>query len=255
MQSHAVQSGWTADKHPTVILIHGLGGNLYLWDQVVPVLEKRFSVLRYDLRGHGQSDAPSGDWSLDDFAKDLLELFDSRMLARAHLVGFSLGGLIVQQFALSHPERVERLIILSAVAGRTEEERQQVRERLRNLENGQLDTNIELALERWFSPTFRRDHPERVQKRIAELRATPPDGYLKAQRVFVLSDLADQLDRIQCPTLIMTGEHDPGSNVRMARIMHEKIRGSQLEILPELRHSILVEAPKLVAEKLDRFLI
>jgi len=170
-------------------------------------------------------------------------------------VGFSLGGLIVQQFALSHPERVERLIILSAVAGRTEEERQQVRERLRNLENGQLDTNIELALERWFSPTFRRDHPERVQKRIAELRATPPDGYLKAQRVFVLSDLADQLDRIQCPTLIMTGEHDPGSNVRMARIMHEKIIGSQLEILPELRHSILVEAPKLVAEKLDRFLI
>ncbi|MDP6137071.1 MAG: alpha/beta fold hydrolase [Arenicellales bacterium] len=255
MQSHVVQSGWTADQHPTVILIHGLGGNLHLWDQVVPVLEKRFSVLRYDLRGHGQSDAPSGDWSLDDFAKDLLELFDSRMLARAHLVGFSLGGLIVQQFALSHPERVERLIILSAVAGRTEEERQQVRERLRNLENGQLDTNIELALERWFSPTFRRDHPERVQKRIAELRATPPDGYLKAQRVFVLSDLADQLDRIQCPTLIMTGEHDPGSNVRMARIMHEKIRGSQLEILPELRHSILVEAPKLVAEKLDRFLI
>ena len=119
--SHAIQTGRSADQHPSVILIHGLGGNLHLWDRVVPILEKRFSVLRYDLRGHGQSDVPSGDWSLDDFVKDLADLFDSRTLAKAHLVGFSLGGLIVQRFALLYPERVDRLIILSAVAGRTDE--------------------------------------------------------------------------------------------------------------------------------------
>ena len=252
--SHAIETGRSADQHPSVILIHGLGGNLHLWDRVVPILEKRFSVLRYDLRGHGQSDVPSGDWSLDDFVKDLADLFDSRTLAKAHLVGFSLGGLIVQRFALLYPERVDRLIILSAVAGRNDEDRQRVNERLRNLENGQLDTNIEMAMERWFSPTFRRDHPERVQKRIDELRATSPEGYLKAQRVFVQSDLADELDNIQCPPLIMTGEFDPGSNVRMARFMHERIEGSQLEILTGLRHSILVEAPEKVAGKLDRFL-
>ena len=254
MYSHIFRSGQDPTQHPTVILIHGLGGTLNIWDPIVSVLEHRFSVLRYDLRGHGQSDVPAGDWSLEDFASDLESIFNNESVPYAHLVGFSLGGLIVQQFALSYPDRVGQLTILSAVAGRTNAERQHVQERIRNLEKGDLNTNIELALERWFSPEFRQDHPERVQKRIAELRATSPAGYFQAYRVFVLSDLAEHLSQIQCETLVMTGEHDPGSNVRMARLMHESIPNSQLEILPNLRHSVLVESPQLIAEKLDSFL-
>ena len=254
MYSHIFRSGQDPTRHPTVILIHGLGGTLNIWDPIVSVLEHRFSVLRYDLRGHGQSDVPAGDWSLEDFVSDLESIFNNERVPYAHLVGFSLGGLIVQQFALSYPERVGQLTILSAVAGRTNAERQHVQERIRNLEKGDLNTNIELALERWFSPEFRQDHPERVQKRIAELRATSPAGYFQAYRVFVLSDLAEHLSQIQCETLVMTGEHDPGSNVRMARLIHESIPNSQLEILPNLRHSVLVESPQLIAEKLDSFL-
>ena len=254
MYSHVFRSGQDPTRHPTVILIHGLGGTLNIWDPIVSVLEHRFSVLRYDLRGHGQSDVPAGDWSLEDFASDLESIFNNESVPYAHLVGFSLGGLIVQQFALSYPERVGQLAILSAVAGRTNAERQHVQERIRNLEKGDLNTNIELALERWFSPEFRQDHPERVQKRITELRATSPVGYFRAYRVFVLSDLAEHLAQIQCETLVMTGEHDPGSNVRMAHLMHKSIPNSQLEILPNLRHSILVESPQLIAEKLDFFL-
>ena len=254
MYSHIFRSGQDPTRHPTVILIHGLGGTLNIWDPIVSVLEHRFSVLRYDLRGHGQSDVPAGDWSLEDFVSDLESIFNNESVPYAHLVGFSLGGLIVQQFALSYPDRVGQLTILSAVAGRTNAERQHVQERIRNLEKGDLDTNIELALERWFSPEFRLDHPELVQKRIAELRATSPAGYFQAYRVFGRSDLAEHLAQIRCETLVMTGEHDPGSNVRMARLMHESIPNSQLEILSNLRHSVLVESPQLIAEKLDLFL-
>ena len=254
MYTHVFRSGQDPTLYPTVILIHGLGGTLNIWDPIASVLEHRFSVLRYDLRGHGQSDVPTGDWSLDDFVRDLEEIFIDETLPHAHLVGFSLGGLIVQQFALSYPERVGQLAILSAVAGRTGAERERVQERLHNLKTGDLETNIELALERWFSPEFRQNHPERVQKRIAELRTTSPAGYFQAYRVFVLSDLAEHLSQIQCETLVMTGEHDPGSNVRMARLMHEAIPNSKLDILTNLRHSILVESPQLIAEKLDSFL-
>ena len=254
MYRHVFRSGQDPARHPTVILIHGLGGTLNIWDSIASVLERRFSVLRYDLRGHGRSDVPAGDWSLEDFVGDLDAIFIDECLSQAHLVGFSLGGLIVQQFALSYPERVGQLAILSAVAGRTDAERERVQERLHNLEKGDLETNIELALERWFSPEFRQNHPKRVQKRIAELRATSPAGYFQAYRVFVLSDLAEHLSQIQCETLVMTGEHDPGSNVRMARLMHESIPNSVLEILPNLRHSVLVESPQLIAEKLDSFL-
>ncbi len=254
MYRHVFRSGQDPARHPTVILIHGLGGTLNIWDSIASVLERRFNVLRYDLRGHGRSDVPAGDWSLEDFVGDLEAIFIDECLSQAHLVGFSLGGLIVQQFALSYPERVGQLAILSAVAGRTDAERERVQERLHNLEKGDLETNIELALDRWFSPEFRQNHPKRVQERIAELRATSPAGYFEAYRVFVLSDLAEHLSQIQCETLVMTGEHDPGSNVRMARLMHETIPASQLEILPGLRHSVLVESPELIAEKLDLFL-
>ena len=123
MYTHVFRSGQDQAQHPTVILIHGLGGTLNIWDPIASVLEHRFSVLRYDLRGHGQSDVPAGDWSLEDFVGDLAAIFINASLLYAHLVGFSLGGLIVQQFALSYPERVGQLAILSAVAGRTGAER------------------------------------------------------------------------------------------------------------------------------------
>ncbi len=254
MFTHAVESGLDITGHDTVVLIHGLAGTLHLWDRVVPRLETRFHVLRYDLRGHGKSDVPDGEWSLDDFVGDLVALLDSRGLAAAHVVGFSLGGLIVQKLALDHAERVKRLVILSAIAGRIEEERENVRQRLRNVESDDVEANIALGVERWFSPEFRRDHPDLVQQRIDTYLATDRRGYLNAHRVFVTSDLADDLHRIDRPTLVMTGEFDPGSNVRMARFMHQAIEGSCLEILPGLRHAVLVEAPQVVAEKLDAFL-
>lgn len=84
MYTHVFCSGQDPAQHPTVILIHGLGGTLNIWDPIAGVLENRFSVLRYDLRGHGQSDVPAGDWSLEDFVHDLEAIFiDDKPAARA----------------------------------------------------------------------------------------------------------------------------------------------------------------------------
>jgi pimeloyl-ACP methyl ester carboxylesterase len=168
------------------------------------------------------------------------------------LAGFSLGGLIAQSLALSNPERIDRLAILSAVAGRTEEERAKVVSRLRLLEEGGIPAVTAAAEERWFTPEFRQQHPERVEQRMAELRANDLTSYKAAYRVFATSDLGHRLQDIPHPTLVVTGENDVGSNTRMARMMHEKIVNSRLEILPRLRHSILVEAPEVVADLLIR---
>lgn len=250
MHSNIAQSG----SGETVILIHGLGSNLQSWDIVAERLQKRFHVIRYDLRGHGKSDNPLGPWVLDDMIGDLEEIVLSHSLEQFMLVGFSLGGLISQGYTLKHPEQVTKLAILSAVADRTETERQKVLQRVANLERGELDTNIDLAMERWFSEAFRQQHPDKVQARFDIVKSNDPEGYLNAYRVFGLGDLGDQLHRISCPTLVMTGEDDPGSNVRMANFMHQQIHHSKLEILPLLRHSVLVENPILIAEKVDAFL-
>ena len=243
-------------NHQTVVLIHGLSGACALWDPVSDVLRQRFRVIRYDLRGHGESGSPEGPWTLGDFVADLLEVLKRYDVSRIHLAGFSIGGLIAQRFAIDHPDKLERLAIVSAVAGRTPEEKAKVAQRLENIREGHYEVNIEASLERWFSPDFREKHPDLVEKRIALLRNVGrQSGYLEAFKVFNTSDLADELHRISAPTLVMTGEEDPGSNPRMAALMHSQMPGSRMEILPGLRHSLLVEAPGLVAERLNGFFL
>jgi len=238
---------------PAVTLVHGVGANLASWDEVALGMQARFRIVRMDLAGHGKSGPLHANRTLQDFADDVCRVWDHMGLATTHLVGFSLGGLIAQSLALSHAGRIDRLVILSAVAGRTAEERAKVVNRLALLKEGGIPAVSVAAEERWFTPEFRQRHPERVARRMRELLANDPVSYAAAYTVFATSDLGDRVGEIRRPTLIATGEHDVGSNVRMARMMHAAIAGSQLHILPSLRHSVLVEAPQQVADMLTRF--
>lgn|SRR5262245_36511061 len=245
---HYVVSG----RGPHVTLVHGVGADLRSWDEVARRLEDTFTVVRMDLRGHGSSGRIIGGCTLDDLASDVRHVWDAEKIARTHLAGFSLGGLIAQSLALSDQVRSDRLAILSAVAGRTEEERAKVVSRLKLLDEGGIPAVTAAAEDRWFTPEFRAAHPERVARRMAELMANDVPSYKAAYRVFATSDLGHRLQDIRHKTLIVTGENDVGSNTRMARMMHERIAGSRLEILPRLRHSILVEAPEIVADLLGQ---
>lgn len=235
---------------PFVTLVHGVGASLGSWDDIVPALAERFTVVRLDLRGHGRSDRIAGECTLEDLAADVRHVWDTLGIEKTYLAGFSLGGLIAQWLALSHPERIDKLAIISAVAGRTPEEREKVAERLALLKSAGISGISAAAEERWFTPAFRADHPERVRQVMAELLANDPQSYAAAYTVFATSDLADRLTEIRHPTLIITGENDVGSNTRMARMMHERIARSSLFILPGLRHNLLVEAPDRVRELL-----
>jgi pimeloyl-ACP methyl ester carboxylesterase len=149
---------------------------------------------------------------------------------------------------------VDRLVLLSAVAGRTEQERARVRERLEILRTQGIGAITGAAQDRWFTPGFIERHPELVRQRMDQLQNNHPASYAAAYTVFSTSDLGDRLHGITRPTLVATGEHDLGSNTRMARFMHAQIAGSELLILPELRHSVLVEAPTQIAAMLVAFL-
>jgi len=238
---------------PAVTLVHGVGANLESWDEVAARMQERYRVVRMDLAGHGKSGPIRGNRSLEDFADDVRRVWDHIGVTTTHLAGFSLGGLIVQALALSEPGRIDRLVILSAVAGRTAEERAKVVGRLALLQEGGIAAVTAAAEERWFTPEFRQRHPERVAQRMRELLSNDPVSYAAAYTVFATGDLGDRVGEIRHPTLVATGEHDVGSNVRMARMMHAAIAGSELCILSGLRHSVLVEAPQQVADMLMRF--
>lgn len=238
---------------PVVTLVHGVGASLTSWDDVALELKRSFTVVRMDLRGHGKSGRITGPCTLDDLAADVRHVWDTLGIEKSHLAGFSLGGLIAQSLALSDARRIDRLAILSAVAGRTAEEKAKVVDRLKLLKDKGIEAVTAAAEDRWFTPEFKAKYPERVAQRMAELLANDRPSYAAAYTVFATGDLGDKLQRIELPTLIVTGENDVGSNVRMARFMHSAIRGSKLVILPRLRHSVLVEAPGEIAGLLEEF--
>lgn len=237
-----------------VTLIHGVGSHLQAWDGVVDALRDDFTLLRYDLRGHAKSGKPPGPYGLDDYVGDLAALLDAQSVERTTLVGFSFGGMIGPAFAVRHPARVRALGIVSAVAGRTPEQRAGVVKRADELARGGATMTVGAAIERWFTPEFRARNPEIVERQIERVLGNDPTGYAAAYRVFAESEVIDDLHEIGCPTLVMTGEHDTGSTPAMARAIHERIGGSRLAILPRYRHSLLIEATAEVVSELRAFL-
>lgn len=239
---------------PAVLLIHGVGADLESWDGVLAGLSDRRRYVRFDLRGHGLSKRTPGPYSLDGFAKDALALLDHLQIERAAIVGFSLGGLIAQAIALNHPNRLNSLTLVSTVGGRTPEEQACADERVEILAQKGALGHLANAVDRWFTPDFVAANPEVLEARRQKSLNNDPDCYVAAYRVLARNDLGDRLGSIKSPTLIMTGENDIGSSPRMARFMHDQIRGSELRILPHLKHSILLEAPGQVATLIDTFL-
>ena len=236
-----------------LVLIHGVGASAESWGRVAERLSPRFDILRPDLRGHGGSARIDAPITIDTFAEDMLRVMDEAGVEKAHLAGFSLGGLITQRLAVGWPDRFDRIAILSAVAGRTEEERAKVVARLQMIRDGGMTAITGAARDRWFTAAFAKENEALIRQRIAELEAVHVPSYLEAYRVFGQTELVQTLDRIRHRTLVLTGECDVGSNPRMSETMHRLIPESELQILPGLKHSILLEAPDLIADRLLSF--
>lgn len=230
---------WQEDgKGKPVILIHGLGMDRHMWSGQVDGLSKRYRVISYDNLGHGQTEKPPGPYSLALFTDLVRDVADQAGAKTFALVGFSLGGMIAQAFALTHPERLGAAVIMNAVYKRTPEESAAVRARADAIDVEGPNATVDAALDRWLTPEFRTAHPE-VEAMVRK-RVTTNDhrAYAAAYRVFAEGDphLADKLGSIRCPTLVITAEHDKGSSPRMAKQMAEEIPNAKLSILPHLRH-------------------
>ena len=241
---------------PPVVLIHGFGLNRAMWQWQLPALTPHFGALTYDLLGHGESPPPAGTPDLAMFSGQLLRLVDRCGIERAAVVGFSLGGMIARRFALDHPDRLSALAILNSPHDRSPAERDAVRARVRQTQAEGPAANVGSALERWFTPAFRAEAPETIALVREWIMRNDPAVYPRIYRVLAEGDaeIADGLERIACPALVMTGADDPGNTPAMARAMAGLIPGARLAILPGLRHMALAEAPEAVNAPLVAFL-
>jgi 3-oxoadipate enol-lactonase len=227
---------------PVVTLTHPLGATLALWDNHVAALTKHFRVLRYDVRGHGGSDVPAGPYTLQQMSGDLFDLLDSLGIGETHFVGVSMGGLIGMAAALRQPRRIKSLVLCDTTACYGAGVRPMWEDRIRVAESeGMTPALVDRTMAIWFTEAFRATHREAVERIASMLRETDPRGYAAAIRAIGFVDLTEPIGAIRCPTLVVVGEQDPGTPPAMARIIHERIAGSELLVIPSAMHCAVVE--------------
>lgn len=241
---------------PAVVLVHGMGLNMHMWRGQLAPLEHWFTVVRYDLLGHGTSTARPGPYALADFVDQLARLLDELEIERCHLLGFSLGGLIAQAFAIHHAGRVDRLAILNAGYDRSDGERAGMIERLRIALADGYGGTVETALARWFTPEFFLRRPEVIEQVRRWMHANDAAVYPEIYRVLAYGDreLAAAVTTLRCPTLVLSCEGDTGSPPAMARRMAAAIPGARLAIVPKLKHLGLMEDPSAINDIVLPFL-
>lgn len=239
-----------------LVLIHGVGLDKGMWCHQVDALAQHFQVITYDMLGHGSSTKPAADASLNCYANQLDELLQHLNISSCRLIGFSMGGLVARAFALKYSAKLDALVILNSVFKRTTEQRVRVIERAQQAAEQGPDANVEEALLRWFSDDYRAAHPEQINAIHQQLIDNDPQGYVTTYQLFATQDCfgESQLDQIKVPTLVVTGELDPGSTPEMAEQLASRIPDAQCVILKGQRHMMPMESPDRVNQLLLEFL-
>ncbi|HYM07067.1 MAG TPA: 3-oxoadipate enol-lactonase [Terriglobales bacterium] len=205
---------------PVLILSHSIGTDYTMWDPQVVDLLPHFQVLRYDTRGHGASDAPAGEYSIEMLGGDILGLADALGISQFAFCGLSLGGAIGQWVAVHAPERVTHLVLANTSPQFVP--RANWETRIAAVRQGGMSAIVDVAMQRLFLPaTLAKKDPNPASIR-AVLLGTNPEGYLGCCAALRDLDHGNLLPQIKAPTLVIVGDHDvstpwSGHGERLAR--------------------------------------
>jgi 3-oxoadipate enol-lactonase len=239
---------------PVVTFSHSLACTLSMWDEQVRALKNRYRVLRYDTRGHGQTSAPAGAYTLEQLAEDLKGLLDGLGITATHFVGLSMGGMIGQVFALKHPAMVQSLTLCDTTSRYPAAAAPVWEERIKTVGAKGMEPMVAPTLERWFTASFRARRKDLMERVGAMIRSTPAPGYIGCCHALPKINVTERLKDVRCPALVIVGEEDPGTPVDMARDIHAALPGAELAILSRASHLSNLEQPAEFNRALGGFL-
>ena len=239
---------------PWLAFSHSLACNLRMWDAQVAAFKDRYRILAYDTRGHGQSAAPQGPYTLEQLADDLRALLSHLDIQRLHFVGLSMGGMIGQTFALKYPGMLETLTLADTTSRYPAEAAPVWAERIRTAETKGMEAIVQPTLERWFTESFRKSSAETVKKIAGAISSTPVAGFVGCCHAIPKINVTARLKEIRCPILVICGDKDPGTPPAMAREIHDNARGSKLAMIADAAHLSNLEKPAEFNRALEAFL-
>lgn len=237
-----------------VTMSHALGCNLSMWEEQANALRGRYRVLRYDTRGHGQTSASPGPYSLEQMADDVHGLLNVLGVTQTHFVGISMGGMIGQLFALKYPNMLLSLTLCSTTSRYPATIRTAWEDRIRTVDAKGIEPMVEPAIQRWFTPAFRERRSDIMERVRTMLRSTPPQGYIGCCHAIPAIDVTDRLGEVRCQALVVAGEDDPGTPIAMAQEIHAALPSSELAVLRPASHLCNLEQREAFNQTLLSFL-
>lgn len=230
-----------AEDRPVLVLSNSIATTLHMWDGQVAELARSFRVLRYDFRGHGESDASVGAYSMDRLGRDVLELLDSLEFGRVYFCGLSLGGYVGQWLGARVPERIERLILSNTSSYL--EPASYFDEQIRKvLSAPDMSDTAEMFMRNWFPASMLEGPNEIVARFRAMVLGTSPVGLAGCFAAVRDADLRRTIGLITAPTLVIGGEDDKVTLASHSEAIAAGIPGSELVLLPGV-HLLNVEKP------------
>jgi 3-oxoadipate enol-lactonase len=245
-----------AGSGPLVVFLHGIGGNRGNWEGQVAYFAARFCTVAWDARGYGASDDPPQTLKFSDYADDLVRLLDHLRAERAHLVGLSMGGMILQDFCERYADRVATLALVDTSAGfgtvSEEVRRDFLARRLDPLERGLTPADIAPGVvEVLVAKTATAAARQQMRASIEALRVTP---YTQALHAIITTDFRTILPHIKVPTLVLVGDEDAVTPPADAEFLTRHIPRAKLVTIRGAGHLTNIETPEAFNAALEAFL-
>ncbi|MGH7091521.1 MAG: alpha/beta fold hydrolase [Stellaceae bacterium] len=232
------------DRGPMLCVTHSLASDSGMWgEQMAPLLQAGWRVLRIDMRGHGGSDPVPGDYTMDQLADDTAAVLEALGLTGVHYMGLSIGGMFGHSLALRHGHRLKSLFLCDTSCA-SPGPRSVWEPRIATVRKaGSLEPIADGTLERWFTPAMKSANPGRLKQIRDTIVATTVDGFAGCVAALMEFDYSARLPEIRLPTLVTWGADDPGTPPEANRRIVQLIPGAKGEEIPAVRHFPNVEKP------------
>jgi 3-oxoadipate enol-lactonase len=239
---------------PWLVFSNSLATSIAMWDEQAVLLKNSFRVLRYDQRGHGDTEAPAGRYPFDTLLADALGLLDALSIEKTHFAGLSMGGATALGLAERHPDRFDRIIVCDSPCQSTPQSSQQWEDRIAVAQKDGMEALVEPTIARWFPAETVAKNPPHVDRVRAMIRATPVDGFIGCAAALAAHDYASAVAVVRCPVLFMAGEKD-GATPAAMRKLNEKLGGSRFVELAGAGHISNMDRPAEFTRAVRDFLV
>lgn len=243
------------DNAPWVTMSNSLATTHRMWDAQMEAFTRQYRVLRYDKRGHGETDVAPGPYTFELLADDVLALLDALQITRTHFVGLSMGGMTGMTMALRRPSVLRTLVLCDTTSKDPLGDPALWQQRIDAVNaGGSMEPLVETTVARFLTPDTVKNRPVVADAVRAMVRTTPIGGYVACCQAIARLNLTERLREIGIPTMIVVGADDPATTVEMSRTIHQRIAGSELVILKDAAHLSNLEQPAAFNEAVLGFL-